>query len=68
MIISSYQYYYLLLSVRPSLQGAFTFSAGAADAGYSVEPDAGQPRLLGTPFAADVHSGNCYGFLHGGQV
>ena len=46
---------------------AFTFS-GNAEPGYSVEADPNPPRLLGTPFAADLDCSKCYCVLPGGQV
>lgn len=46
---------------------ALTFS-GVGDQGVTLEPDSYPPRLLGTPFAADLDSSQCYGVLAGGQV
>ena len=53
--------------LSPKDQPAFTFS-GMGDGGFSVEADAASPRLLGTPFAADLDCGKCYCILPGGQV
>lgn len=47
--------------------GAFTFSV-PAEAGYGVEADPNPPRLMGAPFAVDLHAGHCYAILPGGQV
>ena len=37
-------------------------------AGYGVEADPAPPRVMGAPFAADLHPGHCYAILPGGQV
>ena len=47
--------------------GAFTFSV-PAEAGFGVEADPNPPRLMGAPFAADLHASHCYAILPGGQV
>ena len=52
--------------LRP-VAGAFTFSV-PAEAGYGVEADPNPPRLMGAPFAADLHARHCYAILPGGQV
>jgi len=53
--------------LSPRDQAAFTFS-GVVEASYSVEADPSPPRLLGTPFAADLDYSKCYCVLPGGQV
>ena len=53
------------LSARDGV--ALTFG-GLSEAGVGVELDAGPPRLLGTPFAADLDPGQCYRVFPGGQV
>lgn len=54
--------------LTPKDQPALTFSGVGETLAPSIEPDASPPRLLGTPFAADLDSSQCYGVLHGGQV
>ena len=54
--------------LSPRDQAAFTISTGVGESTYSVEADAASPRLLGTPFAADLDCGQCYAVLPGGQV
>ena len=39
-----------------------------AEAGYGVEADPNPPRLMGAPFAADLHARHCYAILPAGQV
>ncbi len=56
----------LRLTLR-ALPGAFTFSV-PAEAGYGVEADPNPPRLMGAPFAVDLHAQHCYAILPGGQV
>lgn len=53
--------------LSPRDAGAFTFSV-PPEAGYGVEADPNPPRLMGAPFAAEVHAGHCYAILPGGQV
>ncbi|KAK9905588.1 hypothetical protein WJX75_002584 [Coccomyxa subellipsoidea] len=53
--------------LSPRDAGAFTFSV-PAEAGFGVEADPNPPRLMGAPFAADIHAGHCYAILPGGQV
>ncbi|EIE23680.1 beach-domain-containing protein [Coccomyxa subellipsoidea C-169] len=53
--------------LSPRDAGAFTFSV-PAEAGFGVEADPNPPRLMGAPFAADLHAGHCYAILPGGQV
>ncbi|KAK9824084.1 hypothetical protein WJX72_007613 [[Myrmecia] bisecta] len=48
--------------------GAFTFSSAAPELAYAVEADPTLPRMLGTPFAADLDFSHCYGVLPGGQI
>ncbi len=54
-------------SLHRPIAGAFTFSV-PAEAGYGVEADPNPPRLMGAPFAADLHARHCYAILPGGQV
>ena len=47
--------------------GAFTFSV-PAEVGFGVEADPNPPRLMGAPFAADLHASHCYAILPCGQA
>ena len=47
--------------------GAFTFSV-PTEVGFGVEADPNPPRLMGAPFAADLHASHCYAILPCGQV
>lgn len=53
--------------LSPKDQPAFTFT-GVTDQSHGVEADSQPPRLLGTPFAADLDCSKCYCVLPGGQV
>jgi hypothetical protein len=53
--------------LSPRDAGAFTFSS-PVEAGFGVEADPNPPRLMGTPFAADLHAGHLYAILPDGQV
>ena len=53
--------------LTPRDQVALTFG-GLQEAGVGVELDPQPPRLLGTPFAADLDPGQCYRVFPGGQV
>ena len=53
--------------LTPRDQVALTFG-GLQEAGVGVELDGQPPRLVGTPFAADLDPGQCYRVFPGGQV
>ncbi|KAL3153517.1 hypothetical protein ABBQ38_011848 [Trebouxia sp. C0009 RCD-2024] len=48
--------------------GAFTFTSALPEMTYAVEAEATPPRMLGTPFAADLESRNCFAILAGGRT
>jgi hypothetical protein len=58
-----------LLSSQPSCNALHAMRAHACtQAGFGVEADPAPPRVMGAPFAADLHPGQCYAVLPGGQV
>ncbi|KAK9837038.1 hypothetical protein WJX84_000368 [Apatococcus fuscideae] len=53
--------------IAPRPDSTFTF-AKAGELAYGVEADSTAPRLLGTPFAADLESGHCYTTMPGAKL